>query len=176
MKNLFLKFSWLPVLLLLSACWKEPSFPKEPSITFNSINQQATKDKFGNAIVRVKVALNFQDGDGDLGLGIGDTLAPFDDVPGNKFKNNYFVEAFAKFPGQAEFSPYDPGIPYTGRFMRLDPDNGVRPLEGELRYEFDVYPGFDLQNDDQMRFRIQIADRKLNLSNTIETDPITIAF
>ena len=177
MKNLFLKFSWLPVLLLLTACWKEPSFPKEPNITFSSITPRATKDKFNNPIIRIKVALNFQDGDGNLGLGIGDTLAPFDDVPGNKFKNNYFVDAFVKYPGQTEFSPYNPStITYTGRFMRLGPDNGIRPLEGELRYEFDVYPGFDLQNGDQMKFRIQIVDRNLNLSNSVETDPITIAF
>ena len=176
MKNLFLKFSWLPVLLLLSACWKEPSFPKEPNITFSSISQRSTKDALGNAVLEIQIALNFQDGDGNLGLGIGDTLAPFDDVPGNKFKNNYFVDAFVKFPNQADFSPYTPGIPYTGRFMRLAPDNGARPLEGELRYTFNIFPGFDLQNGDEMQFRIQIADRNLNLSNIVETDPITLQF
>ena len=175
MKNLFLKFSWLPVLLLLSACWKEPIFPKEPTISFGSITQQQKKDALGNTVLEIKIALNFQDGDGNLGLGIGDTLAPFDDVPGNKYKNNYFVEAFVKYPNQKEFSSYNPGIPYTGRFMRLPPDNGV-PLEGELRYTFNIFPGFDLQNGDEMKFRIQVADRNLNLSNIIETEPITLAF
>ena len=176
MKHLFLKYSWLPVLLLFASCMEEPDYPDKPQIGFNYISQQQKQDALGNAVIEVTVAISFKDGDGNLGLSEKDTLAPYNDTPGNKFKNNYFVDAFIQLKGQTEFQPYTPFIPYGGRFLRLAPDSGSRTLEGELRYKFTVLPGFDLQTGDKMKFKIQIADRSLNLSNTIETDPITLQF
>lgn len=176
MKHLFLKYGWLPALLLFSACMKEPVYPDEPNISFNSITQQKKQDALGNPVVELKIAVNFKDGDGNLGLSEEDTLAPFNDTPGNKFKNNYFVKAFVSPKGQSKFQPYEPFIPYDGRFLRLSPDDGSRTLEGELRYTINILPGFDFQSGDRIKFNIQIADRSLHLSNTIETEPITLEF
>src|SRR5688572_8885038 len=110
MKHLFLKYGWLPVMLLFSACMKEPVYPKEPSITYNSITQQKKQDALGNPVIELKIAVDYKDGDGNLGLSEEDTLAPFNDVPGNKFKNNYFVKAFVSPKGQSQFQPYEPFI------------------------------------------------------------------
>jgi hypothetical protein len=178
MKQLMLKYSFLPLLVLLTSCWKEPVYPVEPSITFNSIKTKEIIEESGSKRLSITIALDFKDGDGDLGLSPDDTLAPYDFSTNNKFHNNYFVEAFVEINN--EFQPYNPSaIPFSGRYIPLNPDGKKQSLEGELRYPFDIFPGLlplEFKNGDHMKFRIQIADRALNLSNTIETEPIQVFF
>lgn len=177
MKQLMLKYSFLPLLVLLTSCWKEPNYPKEPEIEPSYVTQKTIRDLLDNPVAEVTIAIKFKDGDGDLGLNDEDILKPpFNDVPGNKFVNNYFVETLIEQNGV--YVLYETNITdaYTGRFLRLDPDNKGRTIEGELRRSFEVPEGFDITDGTKMKFRIQIADRSLNLSNTIETEPITLLF
>lgn len=67
------------MLLGAAACYQAPEFPLEPEISFNDIQFYDTPQQ--DSLV---VTLNFQDGDGDLGLG-GDE----NDMPYNPF---FFVE------------------------------------------------------------------------------------
>lgn len=184
MKHLSYKSGFLFFLLLLTGCWKEPNYPKEPQITFNSIKTESIED--GGRKLRVTVALGFKDGNGDLGLAPvvnnEDAQPPYDFQEGrNKFFYNYFVEQFIEINGQ--FVPYDPTpagsqpVNYNGRFLPLNENGKPKPLEGELRRNFDIpidLLPLEFKSGDRMKFRIQIADRALNLSNTIETDPIQI--
>jgi hypothetical protein len=176
MKTFFLKYSWLPGLVLLASCWKEPNFPNEPHIDFSYINQSTIRDNLDNPVAEITIAIKYQDGNGDLGLDDDELNPPYDPSPGNKFTHNYFVETFIE--NQGKFEPYVTAIadPYNGRFLRLDPDARSQALEGELRRKIEIAEGFDIQEGARLKFRIQIADRSLNLSNTIETDPITMHF
>jgi hypothetical protein len=178
MKNILLKYTWLLALLCfsLSGCWKEPVYPKEPEIEFNSISQKQSFDALGNPVIEITIALDFKDGDGNMGLDAEETQPPYNDVPGNKFKNNYFINAFLSRKNETEFGPYNPPISYNGRFLRLDDNNLGRALEGQLRYTFNIFPGIDLDKGDKLKFQIQVADRALNLSNIVETAPITLEF
>src|SRR5687767_9833359 len=100
MKQLMLKYSFLPLLVLLTSCWKEPNFPKEPEIEPSYVTQKTIRDVFGQPVAEVTIAIKFKDGDGDLGLNDEDILKPpFNEVPGNKFTNNYFVETLIEQNG-----------------------------------------------------------------------------
>ena len=52
----------------LTACESPPSLPLTPSISFNSVEYRPDDATFRDTIV---LTINFQDGDGDLGLGDG---------------------------------------------------------------------------------------------------------
>ena len=54
--------------VLMSACLKTEEFPKEPHIDFKSYTRSTDYDK---------LTISFTDGDGDIGLDQGDTLAPY---------------------------------------------------------------------------------------------------
>ncbi|MBK0403851.1 hypothetical protein I5M27_12700 [Adhaeribacter sp. BT258] len=183
MKPLFLKYSWLPFLLLFSACMKEPVYPSEPQIEFKSITGKTIFDEFRQTeIAEIKITINFKDGDGNLGIdnaNPADSLAPFDYANGfNKFHHNYFIEAFIENNGK--FEPLNFPISLNGRYPLLNPDGEKRALEGELLYTIDdliiSYLPLSFKSGDRMKFRVSIADRSLNVSNTIETDPVQIFF
>lgn len=177
MKNTMLYQSALAVTFLVTAyaCNKPPEYPIEPNISFKTIesypvfNQGVKKDS-------LIIVTRFEDGDGDLGLSSEDVNNP----PYSEGNNNlnYLVETFVKKPGAASFEKID--LPATsGRFFRLSPDNRVGPLEGDLRYSGIKIPAqniFNLKAGDQIKFRVQIRDRALHLSNTIETEAHTIIF
>jgi hypothetical protein len=168
-----------PLLLVLLAtafaCNKPPHYPVEPKIEFRRIesypvfNQGTKKDS-------LVIVTRFEDGDGDLGLSSEEVLVP----PYTEGNNNinYLVETFVKKQGAAAFSKLD--LPATsGRFFRLSPDNRVGPLEGDLRYSGIKIPAqniFNLKAGDEIKFRVQIRDRALNTSNTVDTDAHIIRF
>jgi hypothetical protein len=183
MKPLFLKYSWLPFLLLFSACMKEPVYPPEPQIEIKSITARTIYDEFRQTnVAEIKITLRFKDGDGNLGIdnaNPADSLAPFDYANGfNKFHYNYFIETY--FESDGEFKLVNLPISLNGRYPLLNPDGEKRALEGELLYTIDdlVTAWFPLsfKSGDRIKFRVTIADRALNLSNTVESDPVQIFF
>ncbi|MGV3640224.1 MAG: hypothetical protein ACO1NZ_06875 [Adhaeribacter sp.] len=177
MKNTLLYQSALVLGFLVTAygCNKPPEYPIEPKIEFKDIEsypvftQGAKKDS-------LIIVTRFEDGDGDLGLSSEEVNNP----PYNQGDNNlnYLVETFVKKQGAAGFEKID--LPATsGRFFRLSPDNRVGPLEGDLRYSGIKVPAqniFNLKAGDQIKFRVQIRDRALHPSNTVETEAHTITF
>lgn len=183
MKHLALKYSWLPLVFLLFSCWKEPNYPREPEIEFKAIESRTFFDEFNKTDkVEVKITLKFKDGDGNLGIDNGnpaDSLAPFNFAEGkNKFHHNYFIETLVEENGK--FVPLNLNFSFNGRFPLLNPDGKVRPLEGDLVYTIDdffvYYLPLTFQSGDRMKFRVSIADRALNISNTVETDPVQVFF
>ena len=68
------------VLCTLASCYKDPNYPIRPKITFNDLQiREVTQTIGGLPITRtqISIALNFTDGDGDLGLFPTDTMGPF---------------------------------------------------------------------------------------------------
>jgi hypothetical protein len=68
--------------ILLSGCFSPPEFDSTPNIDFEAI--QFVKGKDGTADTLV-LSINFQDGDGDIGLSADETDPPF-------HATNYFLE------------------------------------------------------------------------------------
>ncbi|MGV3504321.1 MAG: hypothetical protein ACO1O1_11480 [Adhaeribacter sp.] len=177
MKNTLLYPPALLLAILLTAfgCNKPPEYPVEPNISFKAIEHYPvfTQGVKKDSLI---IVTRFEDGDGDLGLSSEEVNHP----PYNQGDNNlnYLVETFVKRQGATSFEEID--LPATsGRFFRLSPDNRVGPLEGDLRYSGIKVPAqniFNLKAGDLIKFRVQIRDRALHLSNTVETSAHTIVF
>ncbi|GAB3638575.1 hypothetical protein GCM10027422_41650 [Hymenobacter arcticus] len=170
----------------LSSCLKAPEYPTTPSISFNRVEVRRTN--FANPqqqpIDSMFITINFQDGDGDLGLTEAESkVAPY--AFPSLFNNNYFIEPVVKDPKSGKFfTPIDPatGKPllmgsYNGRFDHPSTltDGKAAPLKGTLTRTIGFGYGDVFTAGQVVRFDVSIADRALHLSNVIRTDSIVIA-
>lgn len=157
----------LLVTVAFSGCYKEPEFSATPSIEFDDISKAIRIDQFTGANKdSVTISIKFQDGDGDLGLNNEEIAAAqlIEDY-------NYVVRVFRKERGN--FVEFEPFIPYSGFFFRLNNDDKPSPIEGTLDYSIDFPHPFTPKRD-SVQFQIYLKDRAGNISNTIETETIVL--
>ncbi|MBK8341523.1 MAG: hypothetical protein IPK99_16790 [Flavobacteriales bacterium] len=150
------------VAMVLGACLKTDEFPEEPIIGFKEFKT------FGDSAA---LTITFTDGDGDIGLGQGDTLPPFDTMP---FVFNLFVE----------YEELQNGVwvPFTGftfpflhqRVPLITPTGQNKTLEGEITYRFTDWPTIPNTPWDTVRYTVKLVDRALHESNTVRTDEIIL--
>jgi len=108
--------------------------------------------------------------------GIMDTV--FVEINPNSF--NIEVDFFLKQDGQynefdwrREFGPFN-CITFDGRFPPLNSEEFERPLAGSLSYSM-VSSGFlPLFGNDTLQLRVNIKDRELNVSNTVESPDFVV--
>ena len=167
-------------LLCLTGCFAEPDYPNTPQITF--INLENLQGKESANTDSVIITLFFQDGDGDLGLNSTDTLPPFSqrnlDGTVNHFRNNYFID-LERLNKDGEFEPVvftPPDFTLSSRFPVLNTLDKETALEGDLKFTFNLFStSFSpVQKGDTLRYKISIADRNLNVSNVVVTDPMIV--
>lgn len=157
----------LLIIFFASSCLVEPKYPSEPSIKFNSVNLYYDpsidiKDSIG-------ISIDFQDGDGDLGLNKEDTV-------GNPDFFNFYINILVKNEsGEFEEFEIPDGLVLHGRFPRLDESGKAKPLEGTITYYQNMSAGFHgTFSEKTIKFKVKIIDRALNESNVIETDSLLI--
>ncbi|WP_375560055.1 hypothetical protein ACE193_20405 [Bernardetia sp. OM2101] len=167
-------------LFFLTGCFAEPDYPNTPQIEFVSLQNLASKSRTN--VDSVVITLFFQDGDGDLGLTSTDTLPPFSDRNSdgtvNRFRHNFFADV-ERLNEDGEFEPVtfaSQNFNLNSRFPVLNTLEKETALEGDLRYSLTLFAtSFSpVQNGDVLRYKISIADRNLNESNVIVTDPMTV--
>ena len=161
------------LLLLFYSCSKQVEYSIIPAIEFKEFKvlkyYNSTHD---SALV---IVISFVDGDGDLGLGQADTIAPYNS--GSVFYNNFYARYFEKVNGQfIQVRPEIGGIPYgdTIRFAFRYPDlrteTNNKALKGEIEISLtDVIP----VKSHTIKFNLFIYDRALNKSNVLETPEIS---
>lgn len=150
----------LVVALCLAGCLKTEEFPKEPSIAFKS---------YDRSIEPSRLTVTFTDGDGDIGLDQGDTLAPYN--PGSPWFYNFFVDYYKMEDGvwvQQQFV-----LPLYYRIPVITPTGQNKSLQGDIAVDIaqQVLPQTP---GDTVRFGVHIADRALHLSNTVFSDAIVV--
>ena len=169
-----------------SGCLKAPDYPVTPTITFKSVKQTFVPPAVQGALAgdTLEFAIDFQDGDGDLGLDDADTkVAPYNSPTGGHnnlaTSNNYLIQAFKKVNNQfvAFYTPT--GFPgeYDGRYPRLETNTDTKPapLKGTLRYKLRIpINRVSYSVGDVFRFEISILDRARHQSNTVTTTDITL--
>lgn len=169
-----------------SSCLKAPNFPVTPSITFNNLKKiyAAPSTPGATPADTLVFAVDFQDGDGDLGLDADDAkVPPYNAQTGGHnnlaTSNNYFIQPFKKV-GASFVAYYTPnGYPgeYDGRYPRLETttDGKPAPLKGTLRYKLRLpLNRTAYSTGDVFRFEISIMDRAMHQSNTVTTTEITL--
>ncbi len=173
----------------LSACLREPDYSTTPEISFNSIQliRVPPKVRGGVTLDSIRVTINYQDGDGDLGIddvqGTGVYSRNKPDGTPNKFYNNYFIEPYLldratrQYVSLASLGIITQGI-FNSGFPRpiKDANKRAAPIKGTLTFALlgqDV-GGLIAQPGRALRFEVSIADRALRVSNTIVTDTVRI--
>ncbi len=192
--RLFLSLGGLALLAAgLGGCLKAPEYSTTPSISnnnvrvsrFNPVNPGETRRD------SIYITINYQDGDGDLGLSEQESkVAPYAyqnaDGTINKFNNNYFIEPLVKHPGSTRYeSPIilpNGGGPlalgaFNGRFEHITglTDSKDAPIKGTLTRTLSLGYGDYFNAGDSVRFNVSIADRALHVSNVVRTASIVIA-
>lgn len=181
-----LRLSVLGAALSLGAtsCLNAPDYSDTPEIEFNRVDYTIEFDQDRQTdFDSFNIVVNFKDGDGNLGLDDSETNPPYaryqaDNVTLNRFHNNYFIQIFQRLPG-GNWEPFiaDPSNPtnnYDGRYPLLNPDGREQPLRGDLSYKGVRFSRGTIRSGTQLRFEVTIADRALNVSNTVVSEPVTV--
>lgn len=172
-----------------SSCLTPPDFPATPTITFNQINSiyeppSAQSSAGGDTI---EFVINFQDGDGDLGLDPDEAAAaPYSAPTGghnNLSKaNNFFIQAYKLNKSTGVFQPFvtsNGGYPgeNDSTYPRLEANRDAKPapLKGTIRYKLRLRLNrTDYVVGDVFKFDVGIMDRAFHESNIVTTTPVTL--
>jgi hypothetical protein len=104
--QLILSAPLLLTALLLMGCPEPPEFENTPRISFEKLEFTTRQNETNENIVEdvLTLSINFEDGDGDLGLSDGDRFAPFNqyNVPLNENNELIFLGSRPNLP------PYNP--------------------------------------------------------------------
>ncbi len=154
-------------LLFLAGCKKPEKFSVVPEIQFLSL----VKIDNGTGIDdKATLTFHFQDGDGDIGLGVSDIVSPYDTL--SEFYYNCFIDYYKKVNGEFQKIEFE-GVTFNQRIPRLSNDV-PESIEGELYIDLninDYSPGCQF---DTIMFKCHIVDRALNESNEISTTPLVV--
>lgn len=101
-------------------------------------------------------------------------------VEKNLFKDNIFLEFYRIVNGQEVFFDWIEEVeggcgelPH-GRFPIINLEGNNKPVSGTITYKYESYGFIPNFLNDSLRVKIRIADRELNLSNTVETPVFTL--
>ena len=159
-------FYLIIIILCITSCRKPEEFPIEPVITYKDIYTIRDTSEFDE---KIKVIINFTDGDGDVGYRVnGQNDSIFDD-PNSQYYNNYIAKLFQFKSGN--WVEYPTILPLGGRLPYLTPVGKNKALKGEITCDIDVPPQ---SANDTFRFDIFIYDRSLHQSNTVTTSAIIL--
>jgi hypothetical protein len=159
-------FLLLVSVIIITACQKKPYnyYPPEPQIYYKGIKPDTVN--FGDTAAYIRIILEFNDGDGDLGTD-----------PQELLNRIYIKDSRDTTAGDSTFTyPF----PYVSPNMR--PDNGS--LQGSIyinlgrEYFARILPdSFHLaMGKDTLTYNVYIKDDKEHKSNVIKTDPIYLSF
>ena len=147
---------------IVSSCVKESNFPKTPIIKFEKfvLFKNDSADCY----------ISFTDGDGDIGVIDGDSVAEPDLKMKYLFKGtDDLFHPFDSNPGTLQFDT----LFYNNRVPFITPDGQYKALEGEIKIKLRAAPLFNPLHT-VVKFEITLRDRAGNLSNTVYTDEINV--
>ncbi len=157
------------VLVSLVSCKDDPEISKTPEISFGEFLLYKNISGKDSMIV---LRINYEDGDGDLGLSSTDTLPPYN-YGNSAFYNlfvTYQVNNGIKWEKILNPSTSDT-IHYNQRFPRLNLTKKDKHITGfmDLKIPASPYPGIKPSG---VRFGIVMMDRALHKSNAVSSGDI----
>lgn len=164
----------------LGGCLKAPDYSTTPEISFNEIKDTRLQPKVSGGVVQdsIRLTVNYQDGDGDLGLNSDERKA----LLGTANYNNYFIEPYVKQVnskvyvsaaslGRTAVGTYNSAYPHVTTLT----DNKAAPIKGTLTLALIPFIlGQTFLPNEKVKFSIQISDRAKHLSNVVMTDSVVI--
>ncbi|MEQ9423903.1 MAG: hypothetical protein RJQ09_05765 [Cyclobacteriaceae bacterium] len=158
MKSIKLAAYLIITSILLYSCFRPEDFPDEPRITYNDLRFIVTEPN--NVQDSLSLFLDFQDGDGDIGLTSEESFAPYHDL-------NFIIDSAGRFVTiRGEFKlPFFVGIVIP---VRVFDQNGAF-LRDSILFEFTERLDEDIRTLD---FNCQLY--KVNTVYANENYPFTI--
>ena len=158
-------------MLLSFGCNTDVVESEIPEIGFESVTVYKNIQGKDSMLV---LSINYKDGDGDLGLSVGDTFPPFNFgsdgfynlLVGYKIKKNNVWQSIL-VPGSSDT------LQFNQRFQKLNLSDKKKMVSGnlDLRIPASPYPGVF---PDTIKFISQMIDRKLHRSNVVESNEIKL--
>lgn len=156
-------YIFLLICISIISCKKPVSYPKEPSIKFESFELKDTIDALENKQKYGMLKFSFVDGDGDFGLNEEDTAYPYN--KGSVYYYNLYITMFSKTNGI--FDTVILAVPLKYRMPYYVVRGQNKTLKGEVKTAL----MFNLPLEyDTIKYSFYIYDRDLNKSN-VETTP-----
>lgn len=166
MSKLLFKSFILFIFFIIASCEKAPDYSDTPSISFNKLSQTKEFDQGLQAQVdKISIDINFQDGDGDLGVDQDDlSKEPY------RSDNNYLVTVYKK---TGSVFIVDTTLNFNGNYPVLTEKSHKGPIDGTLSWQV-IFPSPLLPAKSEYKFSIKIKDRKMHVSNIAETPSFRI--
>lgn len=161
----------LAILLVLAGCRKVVDYPDEPVISFTSLLSKDSTDVLDNPVKRVTLTFHLTDGNGDIGLGLTDTVGPFN--KDSAFYYNLFVQEFKKENGILTQIPAPGGLKKY-RIPDLTPTGQNKTLIADISVTIEYpYSGSTPLPFNEFLYEFYVVDRSFNISNK-DTTSLTI--
>jgi len=149
----------------LASCLRPQTFPPEPEISFK--NFQILTDS-------AKLTITFQDGDGDIGLNVSDTLPPYDT------SSIYHFNLFAQYWEKDDVLGWVQGTDFMGELIEfryrtpiITPAGQNKALKGEIEMTLEpFYYNLGSSQSDTIKYKVMLVDRALNESNWAESEVV----
>ncbi|HNW96880.1 MAG TPA: hypothetical protein PKK00_00550 [Bacteroidales bacterium] len=150
---------------LLFSCKEKVEYPIIPYIEYVNFLKIDNLQNFDDKGI---LKFSFTDGDGDIGLAPSDTLYPYN--TGSQWYYNLFITYYEKQKGT--YVAVELPMTNNSRIPVVTPHGVNKSIKGDVEIELNI----NNYNSpyDTICFDVQIADRSLNLSNTIRTPDIII--
>tara|TARA_Y100000385_G_C12911289_1_gene558473 strand:+ start:215 stop:682 length:468 start_codon:yes stop_codon:yes gene_type:complete len=152
------------LVVLVSSCFKSEEYPIEPIIS---------DPIFLISGDSAKLTFSFTDGDGDIGLPPGDTLAPYN--PDSYYHYNLYVDYYEKDDENGWQRGRDlegDSIVFQYRLKPIVVKGRARGIKGTMDVTMISFANPLSSQSDTIRFTIKLIDKALNESNVIETAEI----
>ncbi|GAB4039448.1 hypothetical protein [Spirosoma gilvum] len=166
----------LLVSFIIVSCFQVPTYSKVPQIQFKGFSRYTLQP--GSGVGQSKrdslvITLSFTDGDGDLGNTLPIISSELDRYQQAGGWGNYMIRTF-----RLENKQYVEQNLVNNNlliFPRLSQEGKTGPIEGTLDLN-QLYPCGSRFTIYPTKYRIQIRDHALNISNEIETDTIHLPY
>jgi len=152
-------FSILILLIGLSGCIKEQSYPVEPVIQYTQFGVMRSVNNYDSLGV---LSISYTDGDGDIGLYDSDTVEPY--------KYNFYLKFMQMVNGHLEEIVLpDSSFGFNARIPILTPAGRNKNIKGDISIDLQLYYAWPLLKSDTIAFEVYIKDRALHQSNVVQT-------
>ncbi len=162
-------------MLGVTACIDTPKFEDTPGILFNSIDKYTVPDPFSGPTAMkdsVVITVDFEDGDGDLGISPDERSDTT--LLNSRYKEwgNYDL-TILKSDGKGGFTQLPSAVTNKLFFPILKRDGKAGPIKGKLDFS-QIFYYSRFAKPAVLKFRVRVRDRGLRVSNVIETDTISV--
>jgi hypothetical protein len=160
----------------LSACFNEPNYSNTPAITYQGLFKYTIEAGRGVGKGKrdsVVITIGFKDGDGNIGNSLPIVKADSALYQSNGSWGSYRIRTFRLVNRAYE------EVPLAVNNTLYIPDLTKGKPRGAIEGSLDFNQLFQYGTSYQLyptKFQIEIRDRTLNTSNTIETDTVSVPF